>query len=266
MLSTSYRIYIQHGITDCLRLQPPGHGLVGGDGAQLLEWIRNPRNIERLRIGLQNVYEVDYQDLPLSKLKQHGHGKMPAVFRQEWREFSELESGVDMLEAVSNAVETTMIPRVRPRKRSDQPEWLYLLNLDDETLEVYEFQHYGPNTSNPFKRLTIKSLYRKSPKQSPGYYVKLKLSDLKLTRRVQWHSLHKIHADRLDHLWRRNKTLFKTLTHADAIPFAVLYGSVSYKQHGGEVRQSRSKRLTHPELTQIVAAFNRRQPSKTQIF
>ncbi|KAI0455120.1 hypothetical protein F5B21DRAFT_472946 [Xylaria acuta] len=281
MPSSSYRVYIRYGESNCLRFFAPGDGIVAEDGLHLFEWIRNPRNITRLRDGLQHVYEIDQEELHHFlgfKLRENrlymteqmnkysGGGDMLAAFGRKRVEFSSLQTGVDMLEAISNATETIVIPRTSPRKRSDQPGWLYLLNLDQETLEVYEFKDYKPPKFSPFTRLTVKSLYRKSPKKPPGYYIKLKLSELQSMWRTEWITLHEIHADTLDRLWKRNATVFQTVPHADTIPFALLYGSISYGQHGNRTNLCRSRRLTHARLSEVLGALNRRQPSKIPIF
>ncbi|RYC59299.1 hypothetical protein CHU98_g6904 [Xylaria longipes] len=270
MSSSSYRIYVRYEESNCLRFFAPGDGTVATDGLQLFEWIRDPRNVKRLRNGLQHVYEIDQEELQhflevklredrmymKEQIKKYsGGGDMLAAFGRKRVEFSSLQTGVDMLEAISNATETTVIPRTSPRKRSDQ-----------EMLEVYEFKNYKPHKSSPFARLTIKSLYRESPKKPPGYYIKLKLSELESMWRTEWITLHEIHAETLDRLWKRNATVFQTIPHADTIPFAVLYGNISHGQHENGMNLSRSRRPTPARLKEVLGALNRRQPSKVPIF
>ncbi|KAI1750216.1 hypothetical protein F4782DRAFT_257412 [Xylaria castorea] len=281
MSSSSYRIYIRYGESNCLRFFAPGGGIVAEDDLQLFEWIRNPRNITRLRNGLQHIYEIDQKELqhfPEFKLRENRRymkeqlnkysegGDMLAAFGQKHVEFSSLQTGVDMLEAISNATKSMAIPGTPTRKRADQPGWLYLLNLDQEMLEVYEFKNYKPHKYSPFARLTIKSLYRESPKKPPGYYIKLKPSELQSMWRTEWNTVHEIHAETLGWLWKRNATVFQTIPHADTIPFVVLYGSASYRQHENIMNVYRSCRLTHERLTEVLRVFNRRQPSKVPIF
>ncbi|KAI0466319.1 hypothetical protein F4859DRAFT_303840 [Xylaria cf. heliscus] len=281
MSSRSYRIYIRYGEFNCLRFFAPGSGTVAKDGLQLFNWIRNPGNITRLRNGIQYVYEIDRKELQHFlefKLRQNrlsmgeqinkdsGRGDMLAALSRKRVEFSSLKAGVDMLDVVSNATESTVIPRTPPRKTSDKPGWLYLLNLDQETLEVYEFEDYNPYKVSSSSRLAIKSLYRGDPKSPPGYYIKLKLSELQLMSPTEWITLHEIHAKTLSWLWRRNARVFKTIPHADTIPFSVLYGSVSYGQHGDRMNLCRPNRVTRARLTEVLGALNRRLLSKVPIF
>jgi hypothetical protein len=142
---------------------------------------------------------------------------------------------------------------------------LYLLNLDQETLEVYEFRDYRPRTSSPSARLTIKSLYENSPDEPPGYYIKLKLSELQAMWRSDWIREHEIHADALARLWKHNATVLQTIPHADNVPFIVLYGSVFYGKGGDGKTSRRSRRLTQARLAEVLAVLNRRQPSKMPI-
>ncbi|KAI3328117.1 hypothetical protein HD806DRAFT_485126 [Xylariaceae sp. AK1471] len=281
MPSSFYRVYIRFGKNNCVRFFAPGDGIIARDGLELFEWIRNPSNITRLRNGLRYVYEIDRTELHEflevklredtgymeEQMKIYKEGSdMLTAFEQKRHEFNSLRKGVDKLEAISNAQEVMVIPRASPRKRSDRPGWLYLLNLDQETLEVYEFKDYKLHKSYPFARLTIKSLYEKSPDEPPGYYIKLKLSELQAMWRSDWITEHEIHADALDRLWRRNATVLQTTPHADNLPFAVLYGSVFYRKDINEKNSRRSRRLTQARLTEVLAALNRRQPSKMPIF
>ncbi|KAF2971516.1 hypothetical protein GQX73_g2077 [Xylaria multiplex] len=239
MSSSLYRVYIRFGEDNCVRVLAPGEGLTAGDGLQLFKWIRNPSNIIRLRNGLRYVYEIDRKEisyfLELKLIEDLGFMErqmdkyldgrdMLEMFKQKWTQFRDLHTGVDKLEAISNANEITVIPRAAPRKRI-----AWQTNLDDqETLEVYEFKDYKPQEPPPFPRLTIKSLYQKSPKKPPGYYIKLKLSELQAMMQIEWIRLHETHAEVLRKQWKQNMGVLQTVPHADSIPFAVLYGSVLY--------------------------------------
>ncbi|KAI0809806.1 hypothetical protein GGR55DRAFT_649336 [Xylaria sp. FL0064] len=155
-----------------------------------------------------------------------------AISKQKQAEFHRLPTGIDKLNAIANAKEMTVIPRVAPRTRADEPGWLYLLNLHQETLEVYEFEDYKPDQLSPFSRLTIESLYERSPDKPPGYYIKLKLLELQTMTRSEWIDLHEFYAEALGRLWKRNARVLQAITHADSIPFAVLYGSLFHGYDG----------------------------------
>lgn len=242
--------------------------------------MRDPDNITRLRNGLRHTYEVnenELDDLIEFKLREDqsflveqmdkypGEDDMLAAFRQQHVEFSCLQTGVDKLETISNATELTVIPRASPRNRSDKPGWLYLLDLVQDTLEVYEFRDYTKHRFSPFSRLTIKSLYRASPDKPPGYYVKLRLSVLEWMWRSEWITLHKVHTEALERLWKRNATVLKNIPHADSIPFAMLYGSACYGQDEDRMNPHESKRLTRARLTEAIAILNRRQPLRVSV-
>ncbi|RWA14498.1 hypothetical protein EKO27_g599 [Xylaria grammica] len=280
MPSISYRVYIRFGDKNCVRFLASGDGVVSGDGLQLFEWIRDPSNIARLRDGLQYIYEADWVEIQRFlefKLREDrgyteqqmnkysGGGDMLLAVRRKWTQFNRLRTGVSTLEDISNAKEITVIPRTAPRKRLDQPGWLYLLNLNQETLEVYEFKDYRQTRFPPSFRLTVLSLYKDSPGKPPGYYIKLKLSELQSMLPDEWTSLHEAHEEALHRLWRRNAPVLQTVPHADTIPFAVLYGSVFHGDDGNGAGSRRSRRLTKAILEKVTAALNRRKPSKMPI-
>lgn len=153
-----------------------------------------------------------------------------------------------------------------PSTGSHLVDRLYLLDLVQDTLEVYEFKDYTKHRFSPFSRLTVKSLYRMAPHKPPGYYIKLGLSELQWMWRNDWITLHKIHTEALERLWRRNATVLKTvIPHADSIPFAMLYGSVYYGQDEDRMNPRESKRLTRAKLTEAMAILSRRQPSKMSV-
>lgn len=281
MSSAFYRIYIRFGKNNCVRFFASGDGIVAKDGLQLFEWIRDPSNLTRLRNGLQHVYEIDEHELPhflqfkleedeeyreeqMSKYEEGGD--MFLAYKQKHEDFNSLETGIEKLEAISNATQLTVIPRASPRKRPDQPGWLYLLNLDRDTLEVYQFHDYKPDPESPFARLSVEHLYEAYPDKPPGYYIKLGLSELQAIWRNEWITLHKTHADVLAQLWKHNLLLLQTVPHADSIPFAVLYGSAFCGQEGTRASTRRSGRLTQARLTKVLATLNGRKPSNMSIF
>lgn len=139
---------------------------------------------------------------------------------------------------------------------------LYLINLDQETLEVYEFMGYSPHRDSPFERLTISSLYEVSPNKPPGYYIKLKLSDLHTMQRMDWVMEYEMRLDDLNTLWKLNEEVLQTIPHADNLPFEVLYGSVlPGKDVDGKI-SCMPERLTQERLDGVLADMNRRQSSK----
>lgn len=116
----------------CVRFFASGDGIVAKDGLQLFEWIRDPSNLTRLRNGLQHVYEIDEHELPhflqfkleedeeyreeqMSKYEEGGD--MFLAYKQKHEDFNSLETGIEKLEAISNATQLTVIPRASPRKR-----------------------------------------------------------------------------------------------------------------------------------------------------
>ncbi|KAI1108512.1 hypothetical protein F5Y14DRAFT_82160 [Nemania sp. NC0429] len=275
-----YRVYIQFGQNNCVRFFAPGEGAIAKDGLQLFEWVRDPNNITRLRNGLRHTYEVNENELGgllESKLREDrdffvdqmdkcsGEEDMLAALKQKHVQFSCLQSAVDKLESISSATGMTVIPRASPRNRSDQPGWLYLLDLVQDTLEVYEFKDYTKNRYSPFSRPTIKSLYRAYPDKPPGYYIKLRISELESMWRSEWMTLHKVHTEALERLWRRNTIVLKSIPHADSLPFAMLYGSAHYGQDGDRRGPYEAKRLTRARLKEAMAMLNRRQPSRASL-
>ncbi|KAI0436640.1 hypothetical protein F4803DRAFT_213599 [Xylaria telfairii] len=273
--SGSYRIYVQYGKSNCVRFFAPGDGSFAKGGLQLFEWIRNPRNITRLRNGLQHVYEVDKKELkhflefklrenPAWKKKQIEKyprgGDMLSAFRRRHDRFSSLSTGADKLEALANATRLTVIPRTSPRKRTDRPEWLYLIDLNQNTLAVYEFKHQKAHEDAPLERLTTRALYENYLINSPGYFIILELSKLQSMWRTEWIALHETHAKQLDVEWAERRNIWVTdVPHADNIPFKILYGSWTFPRYSSFWEAT-------DELVKIVGVFNQRQPSKVSIF
>ncbi|KAI0116490.1 hypothetical protein GGR51DRAFT_319527 [Nemania sp. FL0031] len=277
-----YRIYIRFGENNCVRLFAPGDGTPSKAGLELFEWVRDPDNITRLRNGIQYIHEVDWDELgQFLEYKLLGDrkfmveqmdkypdgGVMLNAFKSQHLRFSSLGTGADMLQALSTAKEITVIPRAPPRKRSDQPGWLYLIDLDKDTLEVYEFRDYTPSKRAPSARLTTRSLFRKSPGEPQGYYIKLKLSEIQEMWRNDWISSHQVHAESLKRLWKRNALVLQHIPHADSISFPVLYGGdYSYGRHSNKTELRSPRWLTWTRVIEGMAALNRRKPSKVSIF
>jgi hypothetical protein len=143
---------------------------------------------------------------------------------------------------------------------------LYLLDLDHDTLEAYEFEDNRPDQYFPIDRLTISSLFEKSSDKPPGYYKKMTLSELQVMSDEDWIEEHVLHRAVIDKLWKQNAELLKTVPHADAVPFAMLYGSVFDGKEGNDVNKRFARRLTEEGLTRTLAAFNTRKPSQMSIF
>ncbi|KAI1351922.1 hypothetical protein F5Y01DRAFT_324793 [Xylaria sp. FL0043] len=268
MPSSFYRVYICFGKNNCVRFLAPGKGTIAGEGLNLFQWIRDPVNIARLRNGLQHVYEVDHKELrrflafkireDLEGIGEHmdkhlGGSDTLAISKQKQAQFNRLPTGIDKLNAIANAKEMTVIPRVAPRTRT-------------ETLEVYEFEDYKPDQLSPFSRLTIESLYERSPDKPPGYCIKLKLLELQTMTRSEWIDLHEFYEEALGRLWKRNARVLQAIPHADSIPFAVLYGSL-FHGYDGQVTTSwhGPRRLTQERLTKVLANMNNRQASSIPI-
>ncbi|KAI0970814.1 hypothetical protein F4678DRAFT_104307 [Xylaria arbuscula] len=266
MSSNFYRIYIRFGKSNCVRLLARGEGHIKTDGLKLFRWIRDSANIARLRKGIQHVYEIDEEELeefltskeredPVYVEKQmkkyQGHrGGMLAALKRKRDRFKHLRTSLGQLEDISNATEITILPRVSPRKRSDMSGWLYLLDLEQRTLEVYWFGVYTLSSS---ARITVQSLYQELPDKPPGYYAKLTFSELQRVRRNEWVKLYDIHRERLHRLWRRNAGVLKTIKYVDAIPFAVLYGSIIDGHDGKTGSSRRPRRLKKAKLIEALA-------------
>ncbi|KAI1269384.1 hypothetical protein F5Y18DRAFT_422337 [Xylariaceae sp. FL1019] len=268
----SYRVYIKYGQNNCVRFVAPGSGIIERDGLEFFEWVRDAKNIARLRNGLQHVYEIADDELGVfldTKLRENETYKeqqmekyasgsdMAMAFRQKRTCFRALPRGVDKLEVLASAREITTIPRTSPRKRKDGPGWLYLLDINKHSLEIYRFESHSSSA-----RLTIDSLYEASPSVCPGYYIKLKLSELAAMYRSDWIAVHETHAEALDRLWQQNRAVLRTVPHADNIPFSILYASVFEGRSKMGHQSRRSTRLTASRLTQAIAACNNRLPSK----
>ncbi|KAI1311838.1 hypothetical protein F5Y03DRAFT_290630 [Xylaria venustula] len=261
-----YRIYIRFGENNCVRLLAHGEGKLAKDGRRLFQWIRDPANIARLRNGLQHVYELHEEELdaflkfkeredPVSVLKQRKkyqglRGGMLAALKLKRNRFKHLRDGIGLLEDLANTAEITVLPRVYLRTISDRPGWLYLLDLEQETLEIHWFGVYIPPSS---ARPTLQALYEASPDKSPSYYIKLKFLELQRIWRNEWVKLCQVHIEMLNRLWRRNARVLQTTKYADAIPFPVLYGSIVDGHDGKTGSSRRPRRLTQEKLTEVLA-------------
>jgi hypothetical protein len=102
------------------------------EGIELFEWIKNPNNITRLRRGLQHVYAIErnkirdlaaklWENEPtLHELVRNYQGDSDDLadeLEQQYDWFDSLRRGVYKLEAISNATNEMVIPRLPPRKR-----------------------------------------------------------------------------------------------------------------------------------------------------
>ncbi|KAI1179794.1 hypothetical protein F4777DRAFT_400022 [Nemania sp. FL0916] len=281
MFFPKYRIYVQFGQDRCVRLLVPGVGSVAGIGLSLFDWLRHPNNISRLRDGLQHVYEKDKKDLmPFvqSALRRDPHLRaewmdnfqsvpdMLVDLKKKYKQFDLLLTGVEKLEFLSNATRMTVIPSVRPRTTSGKYEWLYLINLDQNTLEVYNFENHRALQLQPLARLEVKSIYKKFPRKPPGYYIKLKMSEFQNMLHKEWLRLHMAHEAYLGSLWRQNAKVLQTIPHADNIPFTALFGGVFYRRAEDRMDGQEPKELTKERLAEIVADLNARRKSTIPIF
>ncbi|KAI0479401.1 hypothetical protein GGR56DRAFT_634826 [Xylariaceae sp. FL0804] len=243
-MAGNYRIYIRFGKNHCIRLQARGDGRVDGDGRDLFEWVRDPDNLDSLRKGVRHVYEVrdrelgrfldwklsDDEKYAIRAMDEFQDGRrMLETFYQNRARFSLLRTGVQKLEAIASAADVMTVPRMAPRKRSDAPGWLYLIDLNAETLDVYEFKSY--RTHDP--RLTMERVQRACPDEPPGYHIHLDLSELQLFDAEGWQRLHQNHARALARLWTANAPVLRRVPHVDSLPFCAIYGS-SFASPGGE--------------------------------
>ncbi|KAI5925915.1 hypothetical protein F4810DRAFT_726473 [Camillea tinctor] len=262
-MTSHYRVYIRFRGNYCIRFLASGDGILGSDGLNLFEWVRNPRNINRLRHRCIHIYELDDHEVPTLLARkilenkyyaawqldkyQNGYQMLRAA-REERARFAELSTGVDKLEAIASSENIMTIPRTIPRRRSDAPEWLYLLDMDKETLEVYEFKGLGDSE----QRKHIKALVENNPIEPPGYYIKFELSELQAMWRSDWIARHRAHANTLRELWAKNLANIKRVRHVRDLPFSVLYASVFYgKTSNGKVKR-RSTRMTKAKLAEAV--------------
>ncbi|KAI0001535.1 hypothetical protein F4779DRAFT_604100 [Xylariaceae sp. FL0662B] len=282
-MASQYRIYIRFGDLHCVRFSAIGNGITAEDGLELFEWIRNPANIARLKKGLEYVYEVDEEKLGLflvwamkekkldvgEEMEYWGDAEeMGKAYQREHETFTtKLRTGVQKLEAIASAESIMTIPKTAPRKISDAPGWIYLLNLDQNTLEMYGFKYRS------HRKLTINTLVRRSPNEPPGYYIKFSLPELQGMWRDDWVRRHQSHALALKELWKQNKGVLRAVPYAQDLPFSVLYGGVFHGKTRGLDGRRRSSRLTKAKLVEASSIaitrrwsniYGRKMPSRTE--
>ncbi|KAI0016255.1 hypothetical protein F4780DRAFT_760203 [Xylariomycetidae sp. FL0641] len=234
-----YRVYVRLEGRHCVRFLAPGDGSIATCGVELFEWIRNPVNIQRLRKGLEHTYEVHDNELAEfltvklvedeafveRQMQEYRQGiTMLRTFERKRARFELLQSGVEKLEVIAEATDILTIPRTAPRVESDRSEWLYMLNLDDESLEVYEFRQSSSSTLEP--RATMATLLHDNPLAPPGYYIKMAFSDLRAMWRSDWIAKHRTHEESLQELWQRSAHKLLAVRFVDEVPFSALYGKL----------------------------------------
>ncbi|KAI1494278.1 hypothetical protein F5X96DRAFT_665966 [Biscogniauxia mediterranea] len=174
--------------------------------------------------------------------------QMLEAFEEDRARFAELRTGVDKLDALANSETITIIPRTAPRKPANSPEWLYLLDVDSETLEVYEFKDLG----NSEPRKTMKSLLEHYAIEPPGYYIRFELSELHAMGRNDWITRHQTHANNLRELWVENIANLQGVRLVNDLPFSVLYASVFYGKTSNSKVKRRPTRMTMAKLAEAV--------------
>ncbi|KAH9907817.1 hypothetical protein F4778DRAFT_448338 [Xylariomycetidae sp. FL2044] len=240
-MPATYRIYVRHR-RKYFRFTVPQDGCPRGDeGQSIFTWLRQQTNIDKLKSGARNTYEVSRADhnafhdhLMMGVLDITGHA--PTNARDRFRTlvtglrrsdlFALHKTGVHKLEEIADAGNDVlvMLP-VAPRTRYDAPGWLYMINLDEEILEVYQFKDYKSHKKGELK---ISTLFRKHPEFPPGYYIRFSLGELSGMRERDWKMRHQLRELELAHLWQGNRELFGgSVRYARDVPFAVLYGSAT---------------------------------------
>ncbi|CAJ2510895.1 Uu.00g065200.m01.CDS01 [Anthostomella pinea] len=268
-----YHVYIRFGGQHCVRFLAHGRGIIATDGLELFEWVRNPANLARLRNGLKYTYEVHDKELraflkfKMSESQSYVARQLEIYenaeelledLEQERARFGLLRNGVDKLETIANATDIFTIPRTAARRRTDAPGWLYMLDMDEDTLEVYESKNYKSNEP----RLTIETLQRRRPSAPPGYYIEMKISELQAMWKKEWIATHQKHATDLADLWELNEAQLQQVPHADNLPFAVLYGSAFGGNTADGMERRRPMRLTGARIQEVMAMVQRGRPSK----
>ncbi|KAI0602442.1 hypothetical protein F4775DRAFT_588679 [Biscogniauxia sp. FL1348] len=262
-MANRYRVYVRFHGHYCIRFHALGDGILGRDGLDIFEWVRNPRNIDRLRKRCIHTYEIDDHELPTllaRKIlenkyyaawqmdKYESGDQMLKAFEKDRAQFAGLKTGVEKLDAIASSENIMTIPRTGPRTASDPPEWLYLLDVDKETLEVYDFKDLG----NSEPRKTMNSLVQHNVIDPPGYYIKLELSELHAMWRNDWITRHQTHANTLRELWMNNRANLRSVRRVCDLPFSVLYASVFYGKTSDSKVKRRSTRLTRAKLAEAV--------------
>ncbi|KAI1341750.1 hypothetical protein F5Y15DRAFT_346308 [Xylariaceae sp. FL0016] len=265
-----YRIYIRSDSDRNIRFQAMGNGLVAEDGLEIFQWLRSPANIERLRRGVRNVFELRNGEAGpfleyklkdaafVERMEQkcgHPSNSLETVIEGERARFVVVhKTGVQKLEAIASCTEDMVIPKILPRRKDDAAGWLYLVDLKQMSLEVYGFNSYKNNKS----RLAFKTLLYLHPYSPPGYYIKIPLSGLQAMDGTDWTGMHELHAESLKELWQQNRKLLQTVPFVDNLPFHVLYGSAfDEKTSDGRVER-RSTRITSARLKETLARMHTR--------
>ncbi|KAI1330740.1 hypothetical protein F5Y16DRAFT_362540 [Xylariaceae sp. FL0255] len=271
-MRVNYRVYIRYGKQNCVRFTVPTDGDISNEALKLFGWVRDPSNIRKLRNGLQYIYEIydgelvkflesklraDVKYMKQQVAKYSEGGLMLEAFRVQRRYFESNSTSVtERLDFLANTTEISTISPTDIRRRSDGSGWLYLIDLEQEALEFYGFR----NTYSP-GRLRIDRLYAASPTVSPGFYLKLRFSELGNMSKSEFMATFDHHGNDLNRIWKRNAALLQTVPHADNLPYSVLYGGTFGNSAKSEAKETRIQRLKEPRLTKILASMNRRPPS-----
>ncbi|KAI1080050.1 hypothetical protein F5B20DRAFT_148898 [Whalleya microplaca] len=251
-------IYVRFGTIRCIRLSAVGSGIIADDGLKLFEWIRNPGNIARLRKGLGYVYEVGEEDLHFflawaiieqkldvgQRMEYCKSGEqMIETYQRYHKRFIGLKTGVEKLEAIASAQKIMTIPKTASRSRSDASGWLYLINLDRNTLEVYQPKGYRIH-----KKPTNATSLRGCPDEPPGYYIKFSIPELQGMWRDDWIKRHQSHEVALGELWKQRSRVRRGVSYARDLPFSLLYSGVFHGRSSNQRSRRQSARLTVAKL------------------
>ncbi|KAI1498073.1 hypothetical protein F5X99DRAFT_394794 [Biscogniauxia marginata] len=272
-MSKQYRVYIRFNGHHCIRFIASGDGIVTSDGLELFEWARDPQNIDRLRNRCIHTHEIDDYELPkflarkILKNKCYAARQMDTyetgnqmlkAFEEGRSRFTELRHGVDKLEAIASSEGIMTIPRTTPRKGLDAAEWLYLLDVDRKTLEVYDFKYLNNSEPNP----TMTTVLGSNATEPPGYYIKLELSELQAMWRNDWITRHQTHANTLRELWVNNLVHLRSVPRTNDLSFSVLYGSIFHGKTTDGKTKSWSTRMTRAKLARAMTMVRRAQASR----
>lgn len=220
-----------------------GQGIIDEDGLELFEWLRNARNIDRLKKGLRHVNEVDKS--ALSILKKLFTGKRISAqtenlwlqFQEDWDQFTHAR-GFEKLELIARAgrdIGVIHIPALNPIsgrsklsgmaedyqnwRLADPAGWAYLLNLDANTIEVFESKSRHSFKDEP----TVQNVSATHAEDSPSYYCKIQLSELQAMWRKDWIRKHEVHVKALNQLWQERGKPTQETTNKAKLSFQDLY-------------------------------------------